>query len=71
MRTYNLFQHRRASRFVCAVAAGCAVPGFVATAWEFVGSVSHPGSWPAGFDARAAADGSRFHGFYLFQRSAS
>jgi hypothetical protein len=70
MRAYNLFQHKCASRFVCAVAKGSAVPGFMGTAWEYVGSVGGAASLPAGFDPRAAAEGSRFHGFYLFQRSA-
>jgi hypothetical protein len=68
MRTYNLFRRKGASHLVCAVAEDCAVPTFIdADGWGFGGKVREPNSRPIGFDPRAAAEGSRFHGFYLFQ----
>jgi hypothetical protein len=68
MRTYNLFRRKWACHLVCAVAEDCTVPTFIdAGGWEFVGNVREPDSRPFGFDPPAAAEGSRFHGFYLFQ----
>src|SRR4051794_34814579 len=68
MRTYNLFRSKRACHFVCAVAEDWAVPTFIdAGGWEFAGHVREPDRRPIGFDLRAAAESSRFHGFYLFQ----
>ena len=68
MRTYNLFRRKWACHLVCAVAEDCTVPSFIgADRWEFVGKVREPDSYPVGFDTRAAAEGSRFQGFYLFQ----
>jgi len=50
------------------VAEDCTVPAFIdAHRWEFVGKVREPDTRPVGFDPRAAAESSRFQGFYLFQ----
>ena len=67
MRTYNLFRLKSEHNLICAVAADYAVPAFIREAWEFVGAISEPDSWPVGFHPGPAADGARFHGFYLFQ----
>jgi hypothetical protein len=68
MRTYNLFRRKRACHLVCAVAEDCTIPTFIdAGGWEFAGQVRDPDRRPIGFDPRAAAEASRFHGFYLFQ----
>ena len=68
MGAYNLFRRKRKRDFYCAVPEDRAVPGFLqADIWEFDRRVDDPRAAPAGFDARAAGDGSRFNGFYLFQ----
>src|SRR3954466_9697324 len=68
MRTYNLLRRKRACHLVCAVAEDCTIPTFIdAGGWEFAGQVRDPDRRPIGFDPRAAAEASRFQGFYLFQ----
>ena len=68
MHAYNLFRHRGEPQLVCAVSEDCAVPGFIAPkAWGFDRKLTEPVAAPMGFDAKAAADGVRFNGFYLFQ----
>jgi len=68
MRTYNLFRRKRANHLVCAVAEDCTIPTFIdAGEWEFAGQVRESDRRPIGFDPRAAAEGSRFQGFYLVQ----
>jgi hypothetical protein len=66
MRTYNLFRRRQDGDLICAVAEDDAVPRFIGVSWEFVGSIREPAGCPLGSSVRAA-DGSRFHGFYLFE----
>ena len=69
MRTYNLFRREGENHLVCAVPEDCAIPGFIdGPAWEFDTKLTGATPTPTGFDPRAAADGARFHGFYLFQR---
>jgi hypothetical protein len=68
MRTYNLFRRKWACHLVYAVAEDYIVPSFIdADGWEFVGNIRERDSRPIGFDPRAAAEATRFHGFYLFQ----
>jgi hypothetical protein len=68
MRTYNLFLRKRANHRVCAVAEDCTIPTFIDTGeWEFAGQVRESDRRPIGFDPRAAVEGSRFQGVYLFQ----
>jgi hypothetical protein len=66
MRTYNLFRRRQEDDLICAVAEDEAVPRFIGAHWEFVGSIREPAGCPLGSSLRAG-DGSRFHGFYLFE----
>jgi hypothetical protein len=68
MHAYNLFRRKRKQDFYCAVPEDRAVPAFLhADNWEFDRRVEETAGAPFGFDARAAQEGSRFIGFYLFQ----
>ena len=68
MRAYNLFRHRDKQHVICAVPEGRAAPGFIAEkTWEFVRKLAEPTAAPTGFDPKAAMDGVRLNGFYLFQ----
>jgi len=68
MRTYNLFRRRQEGELICAVAEDDAVPGFIDAGWEFAGTITEPAGCPLGSILRAA-DGSRFHGFCLFENA--
>lgn len=68
MHAYNLFRRKRKQDFYCAVPEDRAVPTFLqAETWEFDRRVEEPARAPFGFDPKAAREGSRFNGFYLFQ----
>jgi hypothetical protein len=68
MHTYNLFRHRDNQDLVCAVPEDCAVPGFIAgRVWDFDRKLTEPATVPMGFNTRAATNGVRLNGFYLFQ----
>lgn len=68
MLAYNLFRHQDKQHLVCAVPEDCTVPGFITEkGWDFARKLVEPTAAPIGFDARAAAQGVRFNGFYLFQ----
>jgi hypothetical protein len=64
---YNLFRHRDKRHLVCAVAEDCPVPWFIAgPAWEYADKISEWRAAPIEFSPRAAAEGMRLNGFYLF-----
>jgi len=68
MQPYNLFRHRDNQDLVCAVPEDHAVPGFIAgRAWGFDRKLTEPATAPMGFNTRAATNGVRLNGFYLFQ----
>jgi hypothetical protein len=68
MPAYNLFRHRDKQHVICAVPEGLTVPGFLAEkTWEFVCTLAEPAAAPIGFNRRAATEGVRVNGFYLFQ----
>jgi hypothetical protein len=68
MRAYNLFRHRDKQHVICAVPEDRAAPGFLAEkTWEFVRKLAEPTAAPIGFNPKAAMDGVRLNGFYLFQ----
>ena len=69
MYSYNLFRSTKPDGLVCAVPEERSVPAFVVEPnWEFggrLGSQDAPDA-PLGFDRKAALEGVRFNGFYLF-----
>jgi hypothetical protein len=68
MPAYNLFRHREKQHVICAVPEGLTVPNFIAEkTWEFVRKLAEPAAVPIGFNPRAATEGVRVNGFYLFQ----
>jgi hypothetical protein len=67
MRSFNLFRSIGPAGLSCAVPEERAVPGFLnGQQWVFQGKLEDPENAPLGFDAKAAAAGVRFNGFYLF-----
>ena len=67
MSFYNLFRHKGQENLVCAVPEERRVPAFLnGQIWVYSGRIRGQGETPLGFDARAAAAGVRFNGFYLF-----
>jgi hypothetical protein len=68
MYAYNLFRSTKPDGLVCAVPEERTVPPFVVEPhWKFGGRVQGQGQdAPLGFDRRAAMEGVRFNGFYLF-----
>ena len=68
MRAYQLFRRKNAYGLFCAVPEGGVMPSFVGSpAWDFDGRYEDDRGDLLGFDARAAATGVHFNGFYLFQ----
>jgi len=68
MPAYNLFRHREKQHVICAVPEGLTVPNLIAEkTWEFVRKLAEPAAAPIGFNPRAATEGVRVNGFYLFQ----
>ena len=68
MPAYNLFRHRDKQHVICAVPEGHGVPNFIAEkTWEFVRKLAEPAAAPIEFNPRAATEGVRVNGFYLFQ----
>lgn len=66
MSAYNLFQNTKLEGLVCAVPEERTVPPFVVEPnWRFGGQVRSQDA-PLGFDRKAAMEGVRFNGFYLF-----
>ena len=67
MRAYNVFRSKEPDGLSCAVPEERSVPPFVTEPlWVFEGKVDHSGRLPLGFDAKAAAAGVRFNGFYIY-----
>ena len=67
MQTLNLFRTRGRHGLFCAVPEERTVPPFVTGQhWTFSRKLDGSGAAPLGFDAKAAAAGVRFNGFYLF-----
>jgi hypothetical protein len=65
---YNFFRNRQRPDLLCAVPECEPVPGFLVTeGWSFEYSLRECQATPPGFDERAANEGARFNGFYLFQ----
>ena len=63
---YNLFRREHEPDLCCAVPQDHRVPAFISPdQWSYAGTI-HGGSAPLGFRARAAHDGVRLNGFYLF-----
>ena len=68
MRAYNFFRHRDEQHLICAVPEDGAIPGFITDkSWQLAHKVADPAAAPIGFDKRAATQGMRLNGFYLFQ----
>jgi hypothetical protein len=66
MYSYNLFRSTKPDGPVCAVPEERSVPSFVVEPhWEFGGRIESQEA-PLGFDRKAAVEGVRFNGFYLF-----
>jgi len=66
MYAYNLFRSTKPDGLVCAVPEERTVPPFVVEPhWRFGGRIESQEA-PLGFDSRAAMEGVRFNGFYLF-----
>ena len=66
MYSYNLFRSTLPDGLVCAVPEQRSVPSFVVEPhWQFGGRIDGPDA-PLGFDRKAAMEGVRFNGFYLF-----
>ena len=66
MYAYNLFRSTKPDGLVCAVPEERTVPPFVVEPhWRFGGRIETQEA-PLGFDSRAAMEGVRFNGFYLF-----
>ena len=66
MYAYNLFQSTKLDGLVCAVPEERTVPPFVVEPnWRFGGRVQTQDA-PLGFDRKAAMEGVRVNGFYLF-----
>jgi hypothetical protein len=66
MYSYNLFRSTQPDGLVCAVPEERSVPSFVVGPhWQFGGRIENQEA-PLGFDRRAAVEGVRFNGFYLF-----
>lgn len=64
---YNLFRRRDGDDLVLAVPQHRAVPAFLTDeAWRFDRPVACAADAPPGFDPRAAVQGSRLQGYYLF-----
>jgi hypothetical protein len=64
---YNLFRNRDREDLCCAVPEDKPVPAFVTDqGWTFAGPVGGQ-KRPRGFDGRAADEGARLNGFYVFQ----
>jgi hypothetical protein len=67
MYAYNLFRSTEPDGLVCAVPEERSVPSFVVEPhWQFGGRIQGQESTPLGFDGKAAMEGVRFNGFYLF-----
>jgi hypothetical protein len=67
MSFYNLFRHKGRENLVCAVPEERHVPAFLTgEIWSYSGRIGGRDHLPLGFDAKAAAAGVRFNGFYLF-----
>jgi hypothetical protein len=67
MYAYNLFRSAEPDGLVCAVPEERSVPPFVVEPhWQFGGRIQNHETTPLGFDSKAAAEGVRFNGFYLF-----
>jgi hypothetical protein len=66
MYSYNLFRSTKPDGLVCAVPEERSVPSFVTEPnWQFGGRLESQEA-PLGFDRKAAVEGVRFNGFYLF-----
>jgi hypothetical protein len=66
---YNLFRNRDREDLCCAVPEDWVVPGFVTSQdWTFAGPVGAVAQ-PRGFNSRAAHEGARLNGFYVFQEA--
>jgi len=66
MYSYNLFRSTLPDGLVCAVPEQRSVPSFlVEPNWQFGGRTDGADA-PLGFDRKAAMEGVRFNGFYLF-----
>jgi hypothetical protein len=66
MYSYNLFRSTKPDGLICAVPEERSVPSFVVEPnWQFGGRVENQEA-PLGFDRKAAMEGVRFNGFYLF-----
>ena len=66
MYSYNLFRSTKPDGLVCAVPEERSVPSFVVEPhWQFGGRIEGQEA-PLGFDRKAAMEGVRFNGFYLF-----
>lgn len=64
---YNLFRRRGEDDLVLAVPQHRAVPAFLTgESWSFDRAVERTADAPLGFDARAAGQGARLNGYYLF-----
>jgi hypothetical protein len=68
MYAYNLFRSTEPDGLVCAVPEERSVPPFVVEPhWQFGGRIQgQETAPPLGFDQKAAMEGVRFNGFYLF-----
>jgi hypothetical protein len=67
MLPFNLFRSRDPNGLFCAVPEERSVPAFLTgQQWTFSGRLDEGEKAPLGFDAKAAAAGVRFNGFYLF-----
>ena len=68
MHAYNLFRYRDNQDLICAVPEDHAVPRFIAgRTWGFDRKLTEAATAPTGFNTRAATNGVRLNGFYLFQ----
>jgi hypothetical protein len=66
--TYNLFRNRQRPDLLCAVPECTPVPRFLVNEeWSFENPLRDTQATPPGFNAKAANEGARLNGFYLFQ----